>query len=135
MLAKSSSANIRLVILDYAGLTTNPEDLLKLIRYTSIILHLIFRGVLTFFHGVCVCIESSNQSKKLSFIKATNLKSYRDSSYYRVKLQRSLIVEHHLSKGPLYNSIFSPPVFPTIFSPMFSPIFPLNFFYIHVHQK
>ncbi|KAF1796182.1 hypothetical protein FB192DRAFT_1405552 [Mucor lusitanicus] len=32
MLAKSSSANIRLVILDYAGLTTNPEDLLKLIR-------------------------------------------------------------------------------------------------------
>jgi hypothetical protein len=54
MLAKSSSANIRLVILDYAGLTTNPEDLLKLIRYTSIILHLIFRGVLAFFHGVCV---------------------------------------------------------------------------------
>ncbi|RCH82996.1 hypothetical protein CU097_003944 [Rhizopus azygosporus] len=34
MLAKSSSVNIRLAILDYAGLTTNPEDLLKFIKYT-----------------------------------------------------------------------------------------------------
>ncbi|KAI9006666.1 hypothetical protein CLU79DRAFT_564284 [Phycomyces nitens] len=61
MLAKSSSANIRLVALDYAGLTTNPDDLIKLIRYTSIILHLIFRGVLAFFfHGVCVSKHKSS---------------------------------------------------------------------------
>ncbi|KAG0739092.1 hypothetical protein G6F57_011518 [Rhizopus arrhizus] len=32
MLAKSSSVNIRLVTLDYAGLTIDPEDLLKLIK-------------------------------------------------------------------------------------------------------
>ncbi|RCH91694.1 hypothetical protein CU097_005990 [Rhizopus azygosporus] len=32
MLTKSSSMNIRLIVFDYAGLTTNPEDLLKLIK-------------------------------------------------------------------------------------------------------
>ncbi|KAI7881475.1 hypothetical protein K492DRAFT_111670, partial [Lichtheimia hyalospora FSU 10163] len=37
MFARTTTANIRLVVLDYAGLTTNPNDLHKFVKnYKSI---------------------------------------------------------------------------------------------------